>query len=61
MIENPVSFPNATFRSMFLDLANNRTGSAMDYDKANSTMDYIQFNATYTCRNGPANALSFIL
>jgi hypothetical protein len=44
--------PNATFRAMFLNLTNNRTGVSMDpmdYNKANATMDYIQFTANYTC------------
>jgi hypothetical protein len=55
IIENPGSYPNATFRAMFLNLTNSRTGVPMDYDKANSTMDYIQFIASYTCRNTITN------
>jgi hypothetical protein len=52
IIENPVSVPNETFRAMFLDLTNgDETGLPIDYNTANSTMDYIQFNASYTCRN----------
>jgi hypothetical protein len=51
IIENPVHVPNETFRAMFLDLTNgNETGLPIDYNTANSTMDYIQFNANYTCR-----------
>jgi len=37
------------FKTMFLNLTNNRFG-AIDDNKVNSTMDYIQFNASYTCR-----------
>jgi len=56
IIENPVSVSNATFRAMFLDLTNgNKTGLPIDYNKANSTMDYIQFSASYTCRNTTNN------
>jgi hypothetical protein len=51
IIEKPGSLPNATFRAIFLNLTNSRTGVPLDYDKVNSTMDYIQFNASYTCRN----------
>ena len=43
--------PNATFKAVFLNLTNNRTGVTMDYSKIDSTMDYIHFNASYTCRN----------
>jgi hypothetical protein len=53
MIIESGSYPNATFRAMFLNLTNtnSRTGFAPDFNKANSTMDYIQFTASYTCRN----------
>ena len=56
IIENPVSVPNETFRAMFLDLTNgNETGLPINYNTANSTMDYIQFTANYTCRTDPTN------
>jgi len=56
IIENPGPVPNATFRAMYLDLTNgNKTGLPIDYNKANSTMGYIQFNASYTCRNTITN------
>jgi hypothetical protein len=52
IIENPVEVPNITFRTSFLDLTNNRTGLPPDYyTKIDSTMDYIQFDASYSCRN----------
>ena len=45
-----------TFRAMFLNLTNNRTGLSPDYvSRIGSTMDYIQFNASYTCRNANDN------
>jgi hypothetical protein len=41
-----------TFKTMFLQLTNsNQTGGPMDGNEFNSTMKYIQFNASYTCRN----------
>ena len=41
-----------TFKTMFLNLTNNRTGLSPDYvNRTGSSMDYIQFNASYTCRN----------
>ncbi|MFA5347511.1 MAG: hypothetical protein WC294_05200 [Methanoregula sp.] len=41
-----------TFRTMFLNLTNNRTGLPSEYiNRTGSTMDYIQFNASVTCRN----------
>jgi hypothetical protein len=52
VIVHPNSGPNATFRTMFLSLINNRSGVSMDataYNMSNSTMDYIQFTANYTC------------
>lgn len=59
IIENPVHVPNETFRAMFLDLTSgNDTGLPIDYNKANSTMDYIQFNASYTCRDLTNNAVT---
>lgn len=42
---------SSTFKTMFLNLTNKRTGMPMDYNKIDSTMDYIQFNASYTCWN----------
>ena len=56
ILENPGSVPNATFRTRFLELANNRTGVSSDYSaKIGSTMDYIQFTANYSCRNTTNN------
>jgi hypothetical protein len=43
---------------MFLSMVNNRTGVLMDanaYNVSNSTMDYIQFTASYTCWNMTTN------
>jgi hypothetical protein len=41
-----------TFRTMFLNLTNNRTGLPPDYiNRTSSTMDYIQFNASVTCQD----------
>jgi hypothetical protein len=52
IIEDPVSIPNATFKTRFLYLTNNRTGLSPDYyNKINSSMDFIQFSASYTCRS----------
>ena len=45
------------FKAIFLNLTNNRTGVKPDYTKIGSTMDYIQFNASYTCRNNPDNEI----
>jgi hypothetical protein len=50
IIENPVTLPNETFKAMFLNLTNNETGAPLDYTRVDSTMDYIQFTANYTCR-----------
>jgi hypothetical protein len=47
-----------TFKTTFLNMTNNRTGIPMDYSKADSTMDYIQFNASYTCRNKTNNNIT---
>ena len=59
IIENPVSVPNATFRAMFLDLTNSRIGvPTVDDNGVNSTMDYIQFNASYTCRIDPGTNIT---
>ena len=45
---------NNAFKTMFLNLTNNRTGLPPDYiSRIDSTMDYIQFNANYTCRIDP--------
>ncbi len=38
----PGGMENATFGSMFMNLANNKTGSSRDH---------IQYTASYTCRN----------
>ena len=47
---------SATFKNMFLNLTNNRTGLSPDYiNRINSTMDYIQFSASYTCRHPSDN------
>jgi hypothetical protein len=48
------------FKTMFLNLTNSRTGVPMDYNKANSTMDYIQFDASYTCRIDPGTNITRI-
>ena len=56
IVENPVSVPNETFKAMFMNLTNNRTGTPVGYSSADSTMDYVQFNASYTCRNTNTNA-----
>jgi len=55
VIDHPTSVPNSTFRTMFLNLTNSRTGVPMDYNKANSTMEFIQFTASYTCRDITTN------
>jgi len=47
-----------TFRTMFLNLTNNRTGLSPEYiSLTESSMDYIQFNASYTCNNTDTNAI----
>ena len=39
-------------QNMFLNLTNNSTGLSPDYlNKIGSTMDYVQFSASYTCRD----------
>jgi hypothetical protein len=44
------------FKAIFLNLTNNRSGAMPDYyTKINSTMDYIQFYANYTCRDSNNN------
>ena len=46
-----------TFKTMFLNLTNNRTGLPQNYiERTGSSMDFIQFNASYTCRNMTNNA-----
>jgi len=46
-----------TFKTQFLNLTNsNKTGGPMDGNEVNSTMKYIQFNASFTCRNTTASA-----
>jgi hypothetical protein len=42
-----------TFKTMFLNLTNSNKagGGPIDGNEVNSTMKYIQFNASYTCRN----------
>jgi hypothetical protein len=47
------------FKTIFLNLTNNRFG-AIDYNKVNSTMDYIQFDASYTCRIDPGTNITHI-
>jgi len=48
-----------TFKTMFLNLTNNRTGLPPDYiSRIGSTMDFIQFNASYTCRDLSNNVIS---
>jgi len=50
---------NNAFKIMFLNLTNNRTGLPPDYiSRIDSTMDYIQFNATYTCRDTTTNNIT---
>ncbi|MGA2912974.1 MAG: hypothetical protein ABSE07_05615 [Methanoregula sp.] len=47
------------FKAIFLNLTNNRTGAMPDYySKIGSTMDYIQFNASYTCWDINNNVVS---
>jgi len=47
-----------SFRTIFLNLTNNRTGLSPDYiSRIGSTMDYIQFNASYTCNNTDSNTV----
>jgi hypothetical protein len=46
-----------TFKSMFINLTNNGTGQILDYNKVDSTMDYIQFNASYTCIDTTNNVI----
>jgi hypothetical protein len=61
VIDHPNSGPNATFRTMFLSLVNNGTGVSMDpmaYNMSNSTMDYIQFTANYTCWDKTMNIVN---
>jgi len=62
IIENPgnVPVPNATFRAMFLNLTNSGTGMPPVNDtEVNSTMKYIQFTASYTCRDMTNNVTSY--
>jgi hypothetical protein len=59
IVENPgnVPVPNATFRAMFLNLTNSGTGMPPVNDtEVNSTMKYIHFAASYTCRNSTPTA-----
>jgi len=52
IIENPGTYPNATFRTMFSSLVNNGTRVSMDanaFNESGTTMKYIQFTANYTC------------
>jgi hypothetical protein len=53
IIENqtPSTYPDPTFKSMFLNLTNSKGAFPVDLNGVNSTMGYIQFNAAYTCRN----------
>jgi len=58
IIEDPISVPNETFKTSFLNLANNRTGLSPDYyTTIDSGMDSIQFTANYTCRVDPGNEI----
>jgi hypothetical protein len=68
IIENPGTYPNATFRTMFLSLVNNGTGVSMDanaFNESGTTMKYIQFTANYTCwdtntnSSNPNNPISY--
>ena len=47
IIEDPVSLPNATFKTMFLNLTNSRTDIGPDR---------IQFTASYTCHIDPGDS-----
>ena len=48
-----------TFKTMFLNLTNNRTGLPPNYIERNgSSMDFIQYNASYTCRNKTNNNIT---
>jgi len=59
IIEDPVSLPNETFKAMFLNMTNNETGAPLDYSRVDSTMDFIQFNATYTCRDAANDIFTY--
>jgi len=59
IIENPGSYPNATFRTIFLNLTNSGTGvPTLNSNEVNSTMKYIQFTANYTCRIDPGTDIA---
>ena len=52
------------FKAIFLNLTNNKIGVKPDYSQIDSTMDYIQFYANYTCRDtdnnvNSSNAISY--
>ena len=62
IIESPGSLPNATFKAMFLNLTNSGTGvPSVNDTEVNSTMKYIQFTASYTCRDVTNNVTSYPL
>jgi len=62
IIESPGSLPNATFKAMFLNLTNSGTGvPSVNDNEVNSTMKYIQFTASYTCRDMTNNVTSYPL
>jgi hypothetical protein len=42
------------FKLVFFNLTNSQSGT-IDYTKVGSTMDYIQFNASYSCRDTTNN------
>lgn len=51
-IIEPITPQSDTFKTLFLNQTNNRTGlSPENYNKIDSGMDFIQFSASYTCRN----------
>jgi hypothetical protein len=52
IIKDPVSIPNETFKTRFLNLTNNRTGLSSDYyQTSDSNMDNIQFSANVSYYN----------
>jgi hypothetical protein len=49
---------SGTFKTMFLNLTNNRTGLPPDYsNRIDTSMDFIHFNASYTCNNTDTNEI----
>jgi hypothetical protein len=46
------------FKALFLNLTNNRTDTTLyDINNMKTTMKYIQFNASYTCRIDPGTGI----